>query len=336
MTPAWVCFDYDPAAIAGNAYAGLFDGGERVFPARALRAGNFEVIVSGKRKRAPARAARPRRSARSVRRHPAGHRLVVRARSTPATTSISASSWVTTSCCAVQAGEAIPLRRLHRGPYDAITARSSSAAASSRSAPSSIAAQVTVPPTGTAAADDLAEKILAGKLAARPGRPREAGRRRAGQGRRRLQPRVHDRPGALLPQTSTAPATSLPNPTKFAVFEDHLIYADGVPSMAKFADKIQTLRDLQREFQAHTGVRDYGAERRLARHLPPGRARAVPRPRRLRAGHRQPHLHGRRIQRADLRRRRHRVRGPHLLRASPSSAVPESIRFELTGRLRRA
>jgi 3-isopropylmalate/(R)-2-methylmalate dehydratase large subunit len=50
------------------------------------------------------------------------------------------------------------------------------------------------------------------------------------------------------------------DPTKFAVFEDHLIYADGVPSMARFSPKIEELRRLQREFQAHTGVRNFNAE----------------------------------------------------------------------------
>src|ERR1041385_7442830 len=29
MTPAWVCFDYDPAQIARNAYAGLAGAGQR-------------------------------------------------------------------------------------------------------------------------------------------------------------------------------------------------------------------------------------------------------------------------------------------------------------------
>ena len=32
MTPAWVCFDYDPAEIAKNAYAGLVIGGHAVDP----------------------------------------------------------------------------------------------------------------------------------------------------------------------------------------------------------------------------------------------------------------------------------------------------------------
>ena len=50
MTPAWVCFDHDPAEIAKNAYAGLMHNGLRVFRENALKNGNFEVIVSGQRK----------------------------------------------------------------------------------------------------------------------------------------------------------------------------------------------------------------------------------------------------------------------------------------------
>ncbi|MBS1124364.1 MAG: aconitate hydratase domain protein, partial [Deltaproteobacteria bacterium] len=36
MTPAWVCFDYDPADIAKNAYAGLVIAGQRLIPGNAL------------------------------------------------------------------------------------------------------------------------------------------------------------------------------------------------------------------------------------------------------------------------------------------------------------
>ena len=50
MTPAWVCFDHDPAMIAKNAYAGLMQNGIRVFNEDALIDGGFEVIVSGQRK----------------------------------------------------------------------------------------------------------------------------------------------------------------------------------------------------------------------------------------------------------------------------------------------
>ena len=49
------------------------------------------------------------------------------------------------------------------------------------------------------------------------------------------------------------------NPERFAVFEDHLIYADGVARMRPFLPKIEVLRDMQREFQRHTGVRDFSA-----------------------------------------------------------------------------
>ena len=50
MTPAWVCFDHDPAVLAENAYAGLLHEGRRVFEPRAMMDGGFEVIVSGHRK----------------------------------------------------------------------------------------------------------------------------------------------------------------------------------------------------------------------------------------------------------------------------------------------
>jgi 3-isopropylmalate/(R)-2-methylmalate dehydratase large subunit len=51
----------------------------------------------------------------------------------------------------------------------------------------------------------------------------------------------------------------LANPAKFAVFEDHLIYADGVPRMAPFGASIQVLRERQNAFQARTGVLDFSA-----------------------------------------------------------------------------
>src|SRR5207237_164838 len=49
------------------------------------------------------------------------------------------------------------------------------------------------------------------------------------------------------------------NPQKFAVFEDHLIYADEVARMRPFLDKINALRQHQRDFQQHTGCRDFSA-----------------------------------------------------------------------------
>ena len=54
------------------------------------------------------------------------------------------------------------------------------------------------------------------------------------------------------------------DPGRFAVFEDHLIYADDVPKMRAFTGKIDTLRDLQRDFQQHTGTRDFSAKDRVS------------------------------------------------------------------------
>jgi 3-isopropylmalate/(R)-2-methylmalate dehydratase large subunit len=54
------------------------------------------------------------------------------------------------------------------------------------------------------------------------------------------------------------------NPQKFAVFEDHLIYADDVAKMRPFMGKIDTLRELQRDFQRHTGCRDFSASGKVS------------------------------------------------------------------------
>ena len=134
---------------------------------------------------------------------------------------------------------------------------------------------------------------------------------------------------------STAPTTRSSNPSKFAVFEDHLLYADGVQAHgARSPPKIETLRDLQREFQRHTGVRDYSARDGVSPGICHQVARErVRRSRRLHPGHRQPHLHGRRQQRADLGRRRDRVRGADPLRASRSSRCPSRSASSSTGEL---
>jgi 3-isopropylmalate/(R)-2-methylmalate dehydratase large subunit len=57
---------------------------------------------------------------------------------------------------------------------------------------------------------------------------------------------------------------TITNPQKFAVFEDHLIYADDVPKMRAFLPKIETLRALQKEFQRHTNCRDYSARGKVS------------------------------------------------------------------------
>ena len=45
MTPAWVCFDWDPKEIAKNAYAGLKHNNLRVMTESALINGEFKAIA---------------------------------------------------------------------------------------------------------------------------------------------------------------------------------------------------------------------------------------------------------------------------------------------------
>ena len=160
----------------------------------------------------------------------------------------------------LEAGESIPLDEFTRG-HDAITALIIESGGLLPFCARLSRGEISVPATGTGTRPmNLTEKILAAQAAARPGRLRQARRRGAGQGRRRLLARVHDRAGRPLPRRRVRRRLQAARTrSKFAVFEDHLIYATGVASMAQFADKIEKLRDVQREFAAHTGVRNYSA-----------------------------------------------------------------------------
>ena len=214
MTPAWACFDWRPADIARNAYAGLMIDGQRLFPEGALADGNFEVIVSGQRKGVGS-SRETAVQAEKWSRHPHRDRRRRSRRSTRATTSTWACSWATTRCSRrLQAGEPIALDGVHARPGRAHARRSSSTAACSRSPRRSRAARSRCRrSTRGARPMTMAEKILA----------RHARRRRR-QGatssrampccvarRRRLLARVHDRAGARRSSPrSTATATRSP------------------------------------------------------------------------------------------------------------------------------
>ena len=96
MTPAWVCFDHDPAEIAKNAYAGLMHNGLRVFRENASR-----TVTS--KSSSPASAKAP---AQAEKRPPSASVGLASTSSSPpplhpftsATTSTSVSSWATTPC----------------------------------------------------------------------------------------------------------------------------------------------------------------------------------------------------------------------------------------------
>src|ERR1041385_7794838 len=257
MTPAWVCFDYDPHIIAKNAYAGLIVNGERLIPPDALRNGNFEVIVSGYRKGVGS----SRETATQCEVF-SGIRIAVAASFAP----IHAGNNINQGLLManhdmlrrLQAGEGIPIEEFCKG-YDAITQLIIKQGGLFPFAKALEAGEIELPVPDTKQRPmTMGEKILA----------------RHARGVDSVKPGdsvVVDVDGGYTHEFTTAQvhhflgdeygdAYGIINPEKFAIFEDHLIYADEVAKMRPFLPKIETLRELQRGFQSHTGCRDYSAK----------------------------------------------------------------------------
>ena len=334
MTPAWACFDYDPEQIARNAYAGLMAGGERLFPENALRNGLFEVIVSGYRKGTGS----SRETAVQAEKW-SGIRIAIAASFAP----IHARNNL---CQGVLMGDHDVLRRLQRGehvPLDrfmegrdsverdiiaagGLFAYSEQLAAGVRHAPP-LPARPARPLT---LAERILDKHLAHGATKSQLRPGDAVVVNVDSGY------SHDYTSAQVHhflRNQYGPDYAVRNAERFAVFEDHLVYADEVPKLAPFAPKIERLRSLQRDFQKHTGVRDYSAVDGVS----PGICHQVARETLLEPGDF--------VQATDS----HTCMGgasnalawgvgateyAALLHAGVTAiAVPESIRFELHGRL---
>ncbi|NVB83812.1 MAG: aconitate hydratase [Kofleriaceae bacterium] len=257
MTPAWVCFDFDPAAIAQNAYAGLIVNGERLIPPGALANGNFEVIVSGAQKGVGS----SREQAAQCEVY-SGSKLAIASSFAPihARNNINIGQLMGDHAmiARLEAGERIPLDEFTRG-HDAITALIIESGGLLPFCARLSRNEISVPAPGTAERPmNITEKILAAKLLPGQGsylKPNDAVLVRVDAGY------SHEFTSAQVDKflTDEYGDYKLANPTKFAVFEDHLIYATGVPSMAKFASKIELLRELQKAFAAKTGVRNYSA-----------------------------------------------------------------------------
>ncbi len=261
MTPAWVCFRHRPEEIALDAYAGLMDeNGERVFGTRALMDGNFEVIVSGQRKgTGSSRETAPQCEKWS------GIRLVIASSFAPIhernNLNLGQLMGNHAQLKRLQDGEAIPLEEF-TGRFDPV-AKATLESGGLFPFAKAVArgdAQVDAPATPKRAMT-MAEKIIASHLVDAPAgacvKPGDSCLVKVdgGYSHEFTTAQVHH---FLLQEYGMD--YELPNPAKFGVFEDHLLYADGVKKMAPFADRIQTLRDLQNEFQRHTGVRDYSAK----------------------------------------------------------------------------
>ena len=259
MTPAWVCFDHDPAEIAKNAYAGLIVDGERVVPERALMDGNFEVIVSGLRKGVGS----SRETAAQCEKW-SGIKLVIAASFAPihARNNINLGTLMADHevLTRLQAGESIPLNEFY-DEYDPITQLVVQHGGLFPFAKALAAGDVTLPRSDTAPRPlTMAEKVLSAHLVEGAGSPVKPGdpvvvRVDAGYSHEFTTAQVH----TFLAEEYGADY-AIANPQKFAVFEDHLIYADEVQRMVPFMGKIQTLRDLQNDFHAHTGCLSYTAK----------------------------------------------------------------------------
>ncbi|HEX7155430.1 MAG TPA: aconitase family protein [Thermoanaerobaculia bacterium] len=261
MTPAWVCFDHKPEDIARNAYAGLIVNGERLFPPDALRNGNFEVIVSGYRKGVGS----SRETATQCEVF-SGIKLAVAVSFAP----IHAGNNINQGLLMgnheqlqrLQAGEAVPLAEFYES-YDPITQLIIQWGGLFPFSKAVERGDVQLPvPRNAPRPMTMGEKILARHM------------RGVADDARYVKPGdavVVDVDGGYTHEFTTAQVHyfleqeygrdyEIINPKKFAVFEDHLIYTDDVPRMRPFMDKIQTLRDLQREFQQHTNCRDFSAK----------------------------------------------------------------------------
>lgn len=261
MTPAWVCFDHEPAVIAENAYAGLLHEGERVFRQGALKEGGFEVIVSGHRKGTGS----SRETAPQCERW-SGIRIVIAASFAPIHERNNINLGQVMGDHAMlerlQEGEILPLSEFTKG-YDPVTRLILENGGILPFAKKMDAGGIVLPSLSTKKKPmTMVEKIISKKLIGRGNSPCYVSPGDAvlasvdgGYSHEFTTAQVHN-----FLKEEYGEDYSLPNPPKFAVFEDHLLYAPGVPRFGAFTDKIQTLRDLQVVFQQHTGVRDYSAK----------------------------------------------------------------------------
>ena len=260
MTPAWVCFDYDPAKIAENAYAGLLHDGRRVFESHALINGDFEVIVSGHRKgTGSSRETAPQCEKWS------GIKIVIAASFAPIheRNNINLGQLMGNHDMLerLQNGESISLNEF-TDKYDPVTKLILENGGIFPFAKELKANKIKLPEVNKIPHPmTIVEKIISNKLIkedknkgyVKPGDAVLASVD-GGYSHEFTTAQVHE-----FLKIEYGEDYSIPNPPKFAVFEDHLLYATGVPRFGKFTEKIQTLRDLQNIFQKHTGVRDYSA-----------------------------------------------------------------------------
>jgi len=260
MAPAWACFDYRPDALARSAYAGITVNGERLFWDNALIDGNFEVIVSGKRKGVGS----SREQAVQAEKY-AGIRIAIADGFAPIHARNNINSGVLMAghdvLIELQAGEGVPLEAFMTGrdPVTRLIIEAGGLFAFTRAVAKG-EAQLPVPST-SARPMAIAEKILLSRIAtpAKPAaiKPGDAVAVNVDGGF------SHDFTSAQVDYFLTeeyGKGYKLKNPSKFAVFEDHMLYAQDMPTYAKFRSKLIEQSERQRAFQAATGLRAFLAK----------------------------------------------------------------------------
>lgn len=261
MTPAWVCFNYKPQDIAVHAYAGLLHKGERVFKDRALMDGNFEVIVSGYRKGTGS----SRETAAQCERF-CGISIVIASSFAPIHERNNINLGQLMGDYAIlkrlESGESVALSAF-TAKYDNITRQIIECGGLFQFSKKIVNGEIKSPVLGQVKRPmNMTEKILAQKAIAdnespvyvKPGDVIFA-KVDGGYSHEFTSAQVH-----VFLQEEFGYDYTIKNPDKFAVFEDHLIYAKGVSRMAPFSAKINQLIQMQKEFGQHTGVRDYSAK----------------------------------------------------------------------------
>ena len=230
MTPAWVCFSYRPEDLARNAYAGLIVDGERLFERDALINGNFEVIVSGLRKGVGS----SRETAVQAEKW-SGIRIAIAASFAPIHAANNINQGVLMGDHALlerlQAGERIDLDEFYRR-YDPITQLKVQSGGLFAFSKAAAAGDLDLPESEEhARPQTMAEKILSRhRLDSTNGsvQPGDAlvVRVDGGYSHEFTTAQVHH----FLSQ-EYGEDYEIQNPERFAVFEDHLIYAEEVPKL---------------------------------------------------------------------------------------------------------
>ncbi len=259
MTPAWVCFNHRPEDIARDAYAGLIVDGKRLFERDALKNGGFEVIVSGLRKGVGS----SRETAVQAEKW-SGIRIAIAPSFAPIHARNNINQGVLMGGYEIlrrlQSGGGVELAEFYRD-YDPITQEVVRQGGLFPFAKALAEGEIELPKRSTGHGPmTMSEKILARHLLTDGSgyvQPGDAVLVEVDGGY------SHDFTSAQVHyflQQEYGEGYKVRNPEKFAAFEDHLVYADGVEKFQPFLPRIATMRQLQRQFQAHSGVGDFLVE----------------------------------------------------------------------------